>query len=64
MLIFTRKVDEQVVIGEGPDAVTVTVVLVDRGRVRLGFTGPHSVPIDRKEVRDAKENFPHPADLK
>lgn len=64
MLVLTRKQGERVVIGEGPDAVTLIVVEVDRGRVRLGFTAPDHVSIDREELRDAKTNFPRPAGLK
>lgn len=51
-MILTRKVDEQVVIGEGPDQVTLTVVEVRGDKVRLGFEAPKAVPIHRKEIAD------------
>lgn len=50
ILVITRKLGEVVVIGEGPDAVVVTVVDIDRGRIRLGFTAPKDVPIYRREL--------------
>lgn len=52
MLILRRRVDEQVVIdGE----VTVTVIEVRGDSVRLGFTAPPNVAINRREVHDAIE---------
>jgi carbon storage regulator CsrA len=54
MLVLQRKVSESVVIGTGPDAVTVSVREVHRGRVRLAFDGPKGVAVWRKEVLDAR----------
>jgi carbon storage regulator len=48
MLILTRKHGEQVMIGSD---IVVTVLSVQGGRVRLGFTGPADVPIHREEVQ-------------
>jgi len=56
MLILSRKVDKSVVVGEGDDTVTVTVVEIKGDKVRLGFEGPRNIPIDREEVRVRKEN--------
>jgi carbon storage regulator len=47
MLILTRRCNESVKIG---DEVTVTVLEVKGGQVRLGFTAPASVPVHREEV--------------
>lgn len=47
MLVLSRSIGEKVVIG---DDVTVTVLSVDRGKVRLGFTAPKSVKILREEL--------------
>jgi carbon storage regulator len=47
MLILTRKLDETLHIG---DDVTVTVLRIDRGQVRLGITAPAHVRVDREEV--------------
>ena len=58
MLVLTRKADEQIVIG---DNITVTVVSVRGGMVRLGFEAPKEILIYRSEVfeaiqRDKDEN--------
>ena len=47
MLVLSRKCGEAIVIGDG---VTVTVLGVEGGRVRLGFVAPLDVPIHREEV--------------
>lgn len=47
----TRKVGEELVIGED---VTVTVVEIGTGRVRLAVDAPLSIRVDRREVRDSK----------
>jgi carbon storage regulator len=48
MLVLSRKLGEQIVIG---DNVTVTVLEVRGGRVKLGVTGPAEVPIHREELQ-------------
>lgn len=50
MLVLSRKLGEKVVIGEGADAVTVVVVDIDRGKIRLGIDAPKDVPIFRQEL--------------
>jgi len=47
MLVLTRKFGEQIVIGRD---ITVTVLAVQGGRVKLGFSGPPEVPIHREEI--------------
>lgn len=47
MLILTRKVGESVQIGTN---ITVKVVAVEGGQVRLGFDAPSNVAIHREEV--------------
>ncbi len=51
MLVLTRKLGETVCIG--PDC-TVMVVGLLSDRVRLGFTAPAELEIDREEVRRSK----------
>ena len=48
MLVLSRKQGERIQIA---DAITVTVLSIDGGRVRLGFAAPADVPIHREEVR-------------
>ena len=47
MLVLSRKLGQTIVI-DGD--ITVTVLEVSGGRVRLGIKGPSSVPIHREEV--------------
>ena len=47
MLVLTRKIGEQINIG---DDILVSVIEVDRGSVRLGFEAPRHVSILRKEI--------------
>jgi carbon storage regulator len=47
MLILTRRLGESVKIG---DRVTVTVLGVKGGHVRLGFTAPKDVTVHREEI--------------
>ena len=49
MLVFTRKLDEAIVIGEG---VEVRVLRIGREGVRLGVTAPAQVAVHRREVYD------------
>lgn len=74
MLVFTRRVGEEIVIG---DAVRVTVVAVRGNKVRIGVTAPKSVRVDRQEIHARRVQFslgtsrpmhrrkamPHPRDL-
>lgn len=50
MLVLARKLSESIVIGEGADQIVLTVVDIDRKRVRIGFTASKAVPINRLEV--------------
>lgn len=54
MLVLSRIKDEKVVIQTPEGNIEVMVLSVECGRVRLGFTGPKSVIIDREEVYNAK----------
>lgn len=50
ILTLSRNLGEVVVIGTGAGQVRVTVIDIDRGRVRLGFEADRSVPIFRSEL--------------
>lgn len=47
MLVFTRKRDEAIVIGNG---IEIRVVRIGKDGVRLGITAPADVPVHRSEV--------------
>ena len=48
MLVLSRQRRQRIVIGDGQ--ITLTVVAIDGGRVRLGIEAPESVRVDREEV--------------
>lgn len=50
MLCLSRKPDEEVVIAGN---IRVRILDVRGDRVRLGFTAPESVKINRAEIQDA-----------
>ena len=50
MLVVSRRLGEQLVIGTGPTRVVVTVTDIDRGKVRLGITCDRAIPILRQEL--------------
>lgn len=47
MLVLSRKLGERIVIG---DNIVVTVVEIDRGKIRLGIDAPKEVAIYRGEL--------------
>jgi len=49
MLVLSRKKGEVITIGA---SVTVTILGIDRGVVRLGIEAPKSIPVHRKEIHD------------
>ena len=53
MLVLTRRSQESVVVGhrDGTERMlTVTVLEINRGKVRLGFNGDAEIPVHRLEV--------------
>jgi carbon storage regulator len=47
MLVLTRKVNQEIIIG---DDIRITVVAVAGDHVKLGITAPRSVPVHRFEI--------------
>ncbi len=52
MLILSRKEDESIVIG---DNITIKVISVEKGLVKLGIDAPKDITILRSELLDAVE---------
>jgi carbon storage regulator len=52
MLVLGAKIEQKIYIG--PDIV-VTVLRIDGQSVRLGFTAPQEVRIDREEVKRKRD---------
>lgn len=53
MLILSRKADESIIIA---DTITVKVVSIDKGVVKLGIDAPHDIRVLRSELIRAVEN--------
>ena len=51
MLILSRQIGEGIVIGEGDDRITVTVVRIGPDVVRLGIEAPRNVSVHRDEIQ-------------
>lgn len=47
MLVLSRKLGEKIYIN---DNICITVVDIDRGKIRLGIEAPRDVPIFRQEL--------------
>lgn len=47
MLVLSRKAGERIYIN---DDICITVVDIDRGKVRLGIEAPRNIPIVRSEL--------------
>ena len=70
MLVFTRKKDESLIIG---NEIQVTILSVGSGSVKVGITAPRHISVHRQEVYEAikrenlaasKSQIPNPDVLK
>ena len=52
MLVLSRKVGERILVG---DHITITVVRVTNGGVRLGIEAPSEMAVVREEVKKGKK---------
>jgi carbon storage regulator len=52
MLVLSRKLSQQVIIGSD---VSITIVRIDRNQVRIGISAPPGVPILRQELFDKRQ---------
>jgi carbon storage regulator len=57
MLVLSRKLGEKIYIG---DNICITVVDIDRGKIRLGIEAPRDVPIYRQELLPLKADATSP----
>ncbi|MEA2111400.1 MAG: carbon storage regulator CsrA [Campylobacterota bacterium] len=53
MLVLTRKTDDSIVIG---DNITIKVVSIEGGVVKLGIDAPNDISIMRSELLQEVEN--------
>ena len=54
MLVLSRKLGEKIYIN---DNICITVVDIDRGKIRLGIEAPADVSIAREEVAAPSSNI-------
>lgn len=47
MLVLTRRIGEEIVIG---DNIQITILKMESNQVRIGITAPRSITVDRAEV--------------
>ena len=52
MLVLSRKLGEKIYIS---DNICITIVDIDRGKIRLGIEAPRDVPIFRQELLTEKK---------
>ena len=57
MLVLSRKLGEKIYIGEN---ICITVVDIDRGKIRLGIEAPRDVPVFRQELLPLKATATNP----
>lgn len=50
MLVLTRKLEESIVIA---DDIVITILSIDRDKVKIGIAAPRDVPVMRKELYEA-----------
>lgn len=58
MLVLGRRCDESIQIG---DDITVTVVRIRSGEVRLGISAPRDIPVSRPDSSNIKKLTNHDA---
>ncbi|MCH8044860.1 MAG: carbon storage regulator CsrA [Planctomycetes bacterium] len=49
MLVLSRKVGQRILIG---DDISITIVRVAQGGVRIGIDAPKELPVVREELKD------------
>jgi len=53
MLVLSRKVGEDIVIG---DNIRLKVVAIQGGKVRIGISAPKEVTVDRQEIHEKRND--------
>jgi len=54
MLVLTRKQEESIVIGKD---ITITILAVEKDKVKIGIDAPRDIPVVRKELFEALQEL-------
>lgn len=54
MLVLSRKIGERIYVSDG---IWITVVDIDRGKIRLGIDAPRDKQISREELLPAEKRY-------
>lgn len=57
MLVLSRRLDEEIIID---GCITIKVVSVQNGKVRLAITAPPDVTVNRAEIHEQRKQFDTP----
>ena len=57
MLVLSRKPKERIRIGNGPEAIWITVTEIHRNLVRIGINAPVRLEISREELLPLEEHW-------
>ena len=52
MLVLSRKLGEKIYIG---DDICITIVDIDRGKIKVGLEAPRDISIYRAEIKPEKQ---------
>lgn len=63
MLCLSRRVGERIFVGEGENAVVITVVRAGHGMVRIGVEARRRVQVVREELLSPEEVARHLKDV-
>ena len=56
MLVLSRKIGEQIIIGEGANRVIITIVDINYNKMRVGIKAAKEIPIHRSELLEPPEH--------
>jgi carbon storage regulator len=58
VLVLSRKTDEVITIGEGANAIRITIIEIRGDKCRIGIDAPKNVPVMRAELGEKHNALP------